>query len=55
MAKKPKKKVDADRAVQACRLLISAYKQGERDGGSIEWSNVDVAYEVACEALGVKA
>lgn len=34
------------RALQACRLLIEAYKRGERDG-QIEWEHLDEAFRAA--------
>lgn len=40
-------------AYEACRNLIAAYHKGKSDGDSVEWSDVDFAYETACEALGI--
>ena len=45
--------VDADLAKQACEQLVEAYTYGLFNGGSINWSDVDSAYELACAALGL--
>lgn len=36
---------------EACEALDEAYRLGEEDGGSIEWENVDRAWEMAKAAL----
>lgn len=38
-------------ALAACSMLVQAYKNGEDDGGSMEWSDVDQAWEQAKRAL----
>ncbi len=37
--------------LRACEALINAYNRGKRNGGSIDWSDLDYAYELACEAV----
>ncbi|MEN8196754.1 MAG: hypothetical protein ABFS30_09595 [Pseudomonadota bacterium] len=40
-------------AAMACAwALFSAYQQGEKTGGSVEWSDIDTAYELARQAIG---
>jgi hypothetical protein len=39
-------------ALLAARLLIEAYGRGEEHGGSIDWEDLDQAYEVALQAIG---
>lgn len=39
-------------ALHACKLLVAAYKAG-KEGSHIDWSDVDLAHEQACKALGI--
>jgi hypothetical protein len=36
-----------DAAFQASRLLLEAYRRGEEQGGSIDWDDLDQAYQAA--------
>jgi hypothetical protein len=45
---------EMEAAFRACKLLVDAYKRGEECDGSIEWDEVDDAYNAAREALGVE-
>ena len=37
---------------KACELLVRAYVKGQGAGGSIDWSDLDEAYQAALAALG---
>ena len=39
----------------AAIALVYAYKQGQLAGGSVDWSDVDAAHELAVKALKVNA
>lgn len=39
-------------ALAACHALVDAYDRGQESGGSIDWSDVDDAHEIALQALG---
>ncbi len=39
-------------AMQVCRGLVEAYQQGETNGGSIDWENLDQLIPLALQALG---
>jgi hypothetical protein len=37
-------------ALQVGKLLINAYRRGEAQGGSIDWDELDLAYQAALDA-----
>jgi len=39
-------------AMQVCRGLVEAYQQGEANGGSIDWDDLDQLIPLALQALG---
>lgn len=38
-------------AFHTSRLLVEAYRRGEEAGGSIDWDDLDQAYEAALQAI----
>jgi hypothetical protein len=42
-------------AMHVCRGLVEAYQQGEANGGSIHWEDLDQLVPLAMKALGKRA
>lgn len=40
-----------EQAMEACHLLVDAYKEGLRNSGEIDWSDVDNAHAMARKAV----
>jgi len=40
-----------DKAIKACHVLADAYSDGEENGGSVNWAQVDDAHAIAKEAI----
>lgn len=45
--------IDTTKAVDACRQLVIAYRNGKDRGDHIDWNDVDLSFGTACAALGV--
>lgn len=58
LLKKILKQKQIKAAEVACKALIDAYDNGERNGGSVNWEEVDLAYglaRAACPNYGMDA
>ena len=44
----------ATRALNACEQIVLAYNRGGRNGGSVDWNDVDLAYALARSALSAE-
>jgi hypothetical protein len=51
-APSPEPEYPETHAILACRALVAAYHRGEERGGSIDWSDIDLAYSHARKAVG---
>ena len=40
-------------ALRACELLVEAYARGKANGSSVDGDDVDLAWEVACQAVAI--
>lgn len=41
-----------DAAFEVCHMLVDAYRRGEEHGGSIDWDDLDLVYQMALSAIG---